>query len=160
MELDTYRSVNHVYFHTKNNLVSNVLVNFNVLITINLKFVMDLIISTYVNTDIMHTHTHTYIYIHIHTPMHIYPNIHPLTAIYRFSRLITTNEYLRIKYHINVKRLFLHSTLHNFRSLQFPVSISIEFQTLTPICSTHTFKSPNSLTELFSSPENKISQIH
>ena len=48
---------------------------------------------------------------------------------------IATNEYHRIKYHISVKRLFVYLTLNNFKSLQFLVSISIEFLMFTPICS-------------------------
>ena len=53
--------------------------------------------------------------------------IHPLMAIYRYMHQIATNEYHKNKHHICVKRLFLYFTLNNFKSLQFLVSISIEF---------------------------------
>ena len=84
-----------------------------------IKFVIDMIMS-------IHNHN-----------THIYPIIHPLMAIYRYMQHIATNEYHKNKHHISVKRLFLYFTLNNFKSLQFLVSISIEFQIFTPICSTH-----------------------
>ena len=78
----------------------------------------------------MQTHGHN-------TCIYIYPIIHSLMAIYRYMHHIATNENHIIKYHISVKRLFLYFTLNNLKSLQFLVSISIEFQMITPICSTH-----------------------
>ena len=83
-----------------------------------MKFAIDLIMSTH---SIIH--------------LHIYPCFHSLMVIYRFMYNIISKEY-HCKYHINVKRL-LYFTLNNLKSLQFLVSISIEFQIFTPVCSTH-----------------------